>query len=182
MSELHPQHWITTTIGEVTVDVVQREPEKDESFIYIDISSINRETKSISDPKQMLGQHAPSRARKVVQAGDVLVSMTRPNLNAVAMVPEELDGQIASTGFDILRAIGIDSRWLFYLVQTIDFVQSMSELVQGVLYPAIRSRDVRAFEIPLAPSNEQKRIADKLDVLLVRVNACRAFCNPSIAI
>nr|MBA3924273.1 restriction endonuclease subunit S [Nostocaceae cyanobacterium] len=172
MSDL-PQHWITTTIGEVIVDAVQREPDNDENFCYIDISSINRETKRISNPKQMLGQHVPSRARKVVQSGDVLVSLTRPNLNAVALVPENLDGQIASTGFDVLRAVNIDPRWLFYLVQTIDFVESMSGLVQGVLYPAIRSKDVRAFKVPLAPSDEQKRIANKLDSLLARVNACR---------
>jgi type I restriction enzyme, S subunit len=60
-----------------------------------------------------LGQDAPSRARKVVQTEDVLVSTTRPNLNAVAMVPDKFNDQIASTGFDVLRAPSIDPRWLF---------------------------------------------------------------------
>jgi type I restriction enzyme, S subunit len=172
VSEL-PNGWLTVPIGEVTVEIVQREPQTDESFVYIDISSIDRETKRISTPQKMMGQDAPSRARKVVQTEDVLISMTRPNLNAVAMVPWNLDGQIASTGFDVLRAPGLDSRWMFYLVRTTDFVQSMSELVQGALYPAVRSKDIRSFEIPLAPLDEQKRIADKLDALLARVDACR---------
>jgi type I restriction enzyme, S subunit len=165
LSEL-PNGWVTIPIGKVTVEIAQREPQIDESFVYIDISSIDRETKRISTPQKMMGLDAPSRARKVV-------SMTRPNLNAVAMVPWDLDGQIASTGFDVLRAPGLDSRWMFYQVRTTDFVQSMSELVQGALYPAVRSKDIRSFEIPLAPLNEQKRIADKLDALLARVDACR---------
>jgi type I restriction enzyme S subunit len=49
----------------------------------------------------------------------------------------------------------------------------MIQLVQGALYPAVRSKDVRGFEAPFAPLNEQKRIADKLDVVLARVDACR---------
>lgn len=105
--------------------------------------------------------------------GDVLVSMTRPNLNAVAMVPKNLDGQIASTGFDVLRAQVIDPRWLFFIVRTTAFVERMSELVQGALYPAVKSKDIRGFRLPVAPLNEQKRIADKLAAILARVDACR---------
>ncbi|OOG85139.1 hypothetical protein B0E41_08540 [Hydrogenophaga sp. A37] len=48
----------------------------------------------------------------------------------------------------------------------------MSELVQGALYPAIRTKDVRAYVAPIAPSAEQTRIADQLDSLLARINAC----------
>jgi type I restriction enzyme, S subunit len=173
VSQNIPIGWTQTTIGEVTADAQQRQPKPREKFTYIDISSIDRETKKIRNPQQLLGEKAPSRARKAVTTGDVLVSMTRPNLNAVAVVPAELDGQIASTGFDVLRPIVIDARWLFYLVRSNGFVSTMSDLVQGALYPAVRSKDVRSFEIPLAPLNEQKRIADKLNVLLTRVDTCR---------
>jgi len=108
-----------------------------------------------------------------VATGDTLVSMTRPNLNAVALVPEALDGQIASTGFDVLRPkTGVDPRWLAYLVRCDDFVRAMSERVQGALYPAVRSKDVRNFVAPLAPQAEQTRIADQLDTLLARIQAC----------
>jgi type I restriction enzyme, S subunit len=173
MNEDLPEQWLVTTIDQVTTNIIQRQPQQDENFIYIDIGSIDREKKYIVTPQKMLGKDAPSRARKVVQTGDVIVSTTRPNLNAVAMVTKELNGQIASTGFDVLRAPNIDPRWLFYIVRTTDFVQTMSELVQGALYPAIRSKDVRSFEIPFAPLNEQKRIADKLDRLLAKVDNCR---------
>lgn len=172
MSDL-PTGWVETTISEVVEPKVeQRTPLEDEHFYYIDISSIDRTSKKIVDPQKLSGKDAPSRARQVVASGDVLVSMTRPNLNAVAMVSDDLDKQIASTGFDVLRAKGVDSRWLYYLVRTNDFVTAMSNLVQGALYPAVRPRDIRNFEIPLAPLNEQKRIAEKLDSLLTRVDSC----------
>jgi len=99
--------------------------------------------------------------------------MTRPNLNAVALVSTEFDGQIASTGFDVLRAAGLEPRWIAYLVRTSAFVEAMSALVQGALYPAVRSKDVRAFTTPVAPLPEQQRIADRLDTVLARVDACR---------
>ncbi len=173
MSDL-PAGWVDTTIGDVVVPKVeQRTPSADEAFIYIDISSVDRITKKILNPQKLSGKDAPSRARQVVANGDVLVSMTRPNLNAVAMVSKELDGQIASTGFDVLRAKNVESRWLYYLVRTNDFVTAMSDLVQGALYPAVRPRDIRNFEIPLAPLNEQKRIAEKLDTLLARMDSCQ---------
>ena len=148
-------------------------PLANEVIRYIDIGSVNRNTKSIESPQELLGKDAPSRARKQVAVGDTLVSMTRPNLNAVALVPNELDGQIASTGFDVLRPVaGVDPRWIGYLVRTEAFVEAMSDLVQGALYPAVRSKDVRAHVVPLAPQAEQTRIANQLDTLLTRVQAC----------
>jgi type I restriction enzyme S subunit len=174
MSGLLPQGWVETTIGAVTTSPAQRQPNVDETFVYIDISSIDRDTKRIENPQQLIGRDAPSRARKVVAAGDVLVSMTRPNLNAVALVPAELDGQIASTGFDVLRPNGVDPRWLFYIVRSADFVTALTDLVQGALYPAVKSSDVRSYRIQLPPLAEQQRIADTLDRLLARVDACRA--------
>ena len=172
MDEL-PSTWARVSLGLLTTDVSQRVPSGDEQITYIDIGSIDRESKTVATPQQMLGADAPSRARKQVQSGDTLVSMTRPNLNAVALVSASLHGQIASTGFDVLRPLkGIDPRWIAYSVRTESFVQAMSSVVQGALYPAVRSKDVRAHPVPVAPSIEQTRIADQLDNLVARAQSC----------
>ncbi|MET3480306.1 restriction endonuclease subunit S [Variovorax atrisoli] len=168
-----PHNWCSASLHELCVPTEQVEPLPEREFIYIDISAVDRLTKRIKTPQRLMGGDAPSRARKLVRTGDTLVSMTRPNLNAVALVTSELDGQIASTGFEVLRAPALDPRWLAYLVRTSSFVDAMSALVQGALYPAVRSKDVRAFTVPVAPRAEQARIADKLDTLLARVDACR---------
>ncbi|AZF45467.1 restriction endonuclease subunit S [Pseudomonas sp. R2-7-07] len=169
-----PQGWSSAPLGGVTTAPDQKVPDVDEVFTYIDIGAINRADKTVATSTQMRGADAPSRARKVVREGDTLVSMTRPNLNAVALIPAQHDGAIASTGFDVLRPCqDMDPRWINYLVRTEAFVKSMSSLVQGALYPAIRSKDVRAFIAPIAPLAEQSKIADKLDVLIARVQVCK---------
>ena len=174
MEELElPAGWEEAPIGAFCMDIEQGVPGENETFFYIDIGSVDRNTKTIAVLTEILGVDAPSRARKRVRVGDVLVSMTRPNLNAVALVPPELDGHIATTGFDVLRCPALDCRWLFYLVRTKAFVEDMDNLVQGALYPAVKSKDIRSFVIPVAPINEQRRIASKLDTTLAAVDACR---------
>jgi type I restriction enzyme, S subunit len=172
VSEL-PNGWELARIADVTVDAVQEIPDDEEGFLYIDIASVDRDRKVVSAAQKLTGRVAPTRARKRVAAGDVLVSMTRPNLNAVALIGETYDGQIASTGFDVLRAVLVEPRWLFYIVRSRAFIERMSELVQGALYPAVRPGDVRGFEAPFAPLPEQERICDKLDEIFVRLNTCR---------
>jgi type I restriction enzyme S subunit len=168
-----PEGWEEAPIGVFCMDIEQRVPGENEKFFYIDIGSVDRNTKAITGPTELLGIDAPSRARKCVLEGDVLVSMTRPNLNAVALVPPELDGHIASTGFDVLRCPDLDCHWLFFLVRTKEFVESMSNLVQGALYPAVKTKDIRSFVIPVAPINEQRRITASLETALAAVDACR---------
>ncbi|MBI2288832.1 MAG: restriction endonuclease subunit S [Betaproteobacteria bacterium] len=103
--------------------------------------------------------------------GDVLVSMTRPNLNAVAIVPPELDGAIGSTGFHVLRARESESSWLFYAVQTNDFVEAMCQLVQGALYPAVRPKDIRAYPIPLPLVDVQRQLVAEIEKQFTRLEA-----------
>lgn len=169
-----PEGWVWATLGEVVVSkVVQSEP-KGATFKYIDISAVDRENKKIRDVDELSTEAAPSRARQRVRAGDILVSMTRPNLNAVAMVPPELDGATASTGFDVLRAVNVMPAWLFAHVRSSAFVEEMSALVQGALYPAVSSADVRSSAVPIAPLKEQQRIVACIEALQARSDAARA--------
>ena len=108
---------------------------------------------------------APSRARKLIRANDVLVSTVRPNLNAVAIVPDHLDGEIASTGFSVLRPNPdlIHPRFLFYRVTTDAFIGDMIAHAKGAGYPAVSDRIVSAHRLPLPPLPEQDRIVEILD-------------------
>ncbi len=99
-------------------------------FRYVDISSVDNQRKSIVEAKTIVGKEAPSRARQMIRANDVLVATTRPNLNAVAIVPPELDGSICSTGFCVLRSNGqVVQEYLFAFVRTGQFIRSLSDLV-----------------------------------------------------
>ncbi|ECD4439580.1 type I restriction endonuclease subunit S [Salmonella enterica] len=175
MSNAHlPQGWCISRISDISMKGDQRKPAEEEPLIYVDIGSINRDSKIIESPQKLMGKDAPSRARKVINTGDVLVSLTRPNLNAVALVPSELDNQIASTGFEVIKSVLVDSRYIFALTRSKDFIDSISGAVQGALYPAAKSSDVQAYKFPLPPLSEQKIIADKVEILLSQVEAIKA--------
>src|SRR5437667_8337865 len=98
-----PKGWTTTQLGEFVLQRVEQREPGTSAVPYIDIGSIDRELKRVGPIEKVTGANAPTRARQWVKPGDVLVSLTRPNLNAVALVTPELDGAIASTGFDVLR-------------------------------------------------------------------------------
>jgi type I restriction enzyme S subunit len=170
--------WRTVKLGEVCVSKTGTRSPADEPnsiFNYVDITSVDNVCKRIVAPKELIGRDAPSRARQIIRTGDVLVSTTRPNLNAVALVPPELDNQIASTGFCVLRGgEEIDSEFLFSFVRTPEFVSSLTELTKGALYPAVNDKQVFSQFISLPPKDEQRRIAGRLREQMAAVERARA--------
>lgn len=168
------QGWQEKTIKEVTKKTAQNKPADDEKLIYVDIGSIDRKSKKIASPQYLLGADAPSRARKRIHTDDVLVSLTRPNLNAVAIVPEEYNGQYASTGFDVLKPDAVVPRFLYYLVRTQDFIDTISGKTQGALYPAAKSADVQSYSFFMPSESEQQRIADRLDSIFGKLEMAQS--------
>jgi type I restriction enzyme, S subunit len=133
------------------------------AFAYVDLEAVDRDLKSITAPKHLAADEAPSRARKVIRANDVLVALVRPNLNAVAIVPPELDDTIASTGFCVLRATErVLPEYLYYFVRSQRFVANLCGLVSGAMYPAVTERQVLDQDVALPPVDEQRRIVDLL--------------------
>jgi type I restriction enzyme S subunit len=133
-------------------------------FLYIDISSVDADRKEIAAMRPLLGAEAPSRARRTVAQGDVILSMTRPNLNAVAMIKGEHADAICSTGFCVLRCKpDLHPSYLFHFVKSPAFVEKLTALTSGALYPAVTEGQVRAQKIPLPPLDVQQRIVDILD-------------------
>lgn len=130
---------------------------------YIDISSIDRSSKRIVAPKRLRGQEAPSRARQVVREGDIAFSTVRPNLRTIARVPGALDGQVASTGFCLLRpSEHISSEFVYHAVLADDLQDRVLGKARGVAYPAVRDADILEELIPLPPRAEQDRIVQGL--------------------
>lgn len=155
-----------TTVGEACLPVGKRAPREEptSSFEYIDIGGIDGDRGEIAHTKGLTGAAAPSRARQLVRSGDTVLSTVRTYLTKTAIVPAELDGQIASTGFSVLRpAKGLEPRFLFYYLRSPRFVAELSTHQTGSSYPAVRDRDVRAMRLPLPPLQEQQRIADAIE-------------------
>lgn len=166
---------ISVPIGELVDPVETWAPSRQapkESFTYVDLSSVDQDTKEIASGRHCLGKDAPSRARQILKTGDVLVSTVRPNLNGVAFVTAPFDGATASTGFCVLRPkpVRLNSKYLFHWVRSPLFVEDMVRKATGASYPAVSDRVVCESTIPVPSAFEQQRIVDTLD----RADAIRA--------
>lgn len=135
----------------------------DELFKYVDISSIDVVTGIIINPQELLGEEAPSRARKVIHEGDIIISTCRPTRGAIAIVPKELDNQICSTGFCVIRAKkGVSNKYLHFILRSAVVKEQFRKFSTGSSYPAILDDDIRKTVIPLPNTKIQTNIAKKV--------------------
>jgi type I restriction enzyme S subunit len=156
--------WTETTLG----DVVTINPEaaknlaQDDEIVYVDLSSVSAEYGISSDLYRGNFGDAPGRARRVIRSQDVLVSTVRPYLRGFALVPEYLDGAIASTGFAVLRANPESalSGFVWAIIGMNSFVEYLMDRATGSSYPAVRPDDVASFKVRVPPLMEQKRIVE----------------------
>ena len=173
-----PPGWVTTTLGEICDAVRKHNPAErpDDTIRYIDIGGI--EGQRISEVRSLAGRDAPSRARQLVRAGDTVLSTVRTYLRKTALIPPELDGATASTGFCVLRpSAGIDPRFVFYRVIDSAFVALLSGFQTGTSYPAVRNTDVFGCEIGLPPSTEQQRIVAAIEEQFSRLDAAERLLD-----
>lgn len=159
--------WPTASVGDVCLTTTQADPVcfGRPTFRYVDISGVDRDTKAIIKADELPVEDAPSRARKLIEKSDILVSTVRPNLNAIAFVPPELDGEIASTGFSVLRVNEklASAKFLYYWAQHRNFVDFLVANATGASYPAVSDAIVKRAPLPLPPLSEQHRIVELLD-------------------
>jgi type I restriction enzyme S subunit len=161
-----PAGWEWTRIRQVTSDRGQTTPNK--SFTYIDVTAIDKEIGCIANAKVLVPADAPSRARKLVQTGDVLYSCVRPYLLNVAVIQNKIiPAPIASTAFAVLNGFGLVlSKYLWILLRSPFMVECVETKMRGQAYPAINDSDFANLPLPLPPLAEQHRIVTKVDELM----------------
>ena len=131
-----------------------------ETFQYIDISSVDVKTGEITQAQELTGEEAPSRARKVVKAYDIIISTCRPTRGALAVIPEALHGQICSTGFSVIRAKrGVNPFYLHFALRLSSTLEQFRKWSTGSSYPAILDDDVEKTLIPVPPIEDQDCIS-----------------------
>ncbi|RLG35604.1 hypothetical protein DRN98_00880 [Methanosarcinales archaeon] len=150
---------------------LRRNPENDpdKEFEYIDISNVNTFTGEITT-QRLKGYQAPSRARKVVKKNDIILSTVRPNRNAVAIIPGELDNEICSTGFSVIKAKKINPWFLFAFLKTKYAINQLVRLTMASMYPAASEKDIGTIFIPIPPSNFQENIESMIKECGVKLN------------
>jgi type I restriction enzyme S subunit len=144
--------------------------ETDLRFRYIDIGLVTEGVIAVPEAEITFGS-AASRARRLADEGDTIVSTVRTYLRAVAQVPRHDDRLVFSTGFAVLHpSEGVDARYLTYHCQSASFVEEVVARSVGVSYPAINASELGNFRLLLPSLEEQRRIADFLDAETARID------------
>ena len=118
------------------------------TFRYIEISDVDLNTGMVGYKDIAVGD-APSRARKKVHTGDVLISTVRPERGAIGIVPPELHGAICSTGFAVLRCLDFEPLALVWLLKTETVKHQMLKHNIGIAYPAIAEQTCMELTLPM---------------------------------
>jgi type I restriction enzyme S subunit len=145
-------------------EVLPEDTDPSKILNYIEIGDVSLE-QGITGYTPVAFSEAPSRARRLVRNGDVLISTVRTYLKAVGQVREiqSEDSIVASTGFAVLRPNRIEPRFLKYAVSSDSFIQNIQAYSTGISYPAINASQLVKFKIPVPPIALQAKIADELD-------------------
>lgn len=145
------------------------------TIFYIDISSVENETGRFLGYSELAPDEVPSRARRGIRVGDVLLSTVRPNLKAFTLLKEVHDRAVASTGFAVLRArVGIaDAVYILASVSSDKAINQMVSMMGKGAYPSINQSDVSAIQISLPPLETQQSIVAEIEAEQALVAANR---------
>ena len=163
-----PDSWEWCRLGQIVYNRGQMKPI--DNFCYIDIGSIDNKNQKLNPSDTIISaEKAPSRARKIVDIGDILYSTVRPYLHNMCIIDREFSCQpIASTGFAALTCHSdYYNEFLFYYLMSPDFdaYANDTDNAKGVAYPAINDDKLYKALIPIPPKEEQTRIVQRFKEL-----------------
>lgn len=161
-----PQEWLTKPLkhcAKINRASLPETTDEDYEFNYIEIGAVSTGI-LVEQPTRIRYGTAPSRARRIVQKGDTIISTVRTYLKAVYFISEDMPDLVASTGFAVLSPKDfIEPEFLSYAVQSNYFVDCVTANSVGVAYPAIAETKLAAFKIVAPPSlEEQKEIVAEI--------------------
>jgi len=168
-----PPSWVAVTLGQV-IDygaAEKAEPEEiaPETWV-LELEDIERDSSRVLQRIPFSVRRSKSTKNRFSR-GDVLYGKLRPYLNKV--VYADAPGVCTTEIVPIKPGSALAGRYLFYWLRHPEFLRYVTEISHGVNMPRLGTEAGLKAPLVLAPLHEQQRIADKLDTVLARVDACR---------
>ena len=160
-----PEHWNLKPLKHIVECNSESLPEntpKNQLINYIEIGDVSA-GQGITGFEKYEFEKAPSRARRIVREGDVIISTVRTYLKAIASIERQFDNYVVSTGFAVLTPKQFDSTYLNNIVLSNGFIGEIISLSKGISYPSITSSDLLQIKVPFPSTLEQEDIGAYLD-------------------
>ncbi len=116
-------------------------------------------------------------AKQKLKVGDVVVAMSTGSSRVIgktAQLNQEWQGAFGAFCGVLRPKNNVDARYFGHYFKTKEYRNGISGLAAGTNINNIKAEHFDEIEIPLPPLSEQRRIADKLDILLAKVNKCKS--------
>jgi restriction endonuclease S subunit len=152
-----------TDIAVNSDETVEPTSHAEDDYRYIELADINQVIGTIESANEIKGKEAPSRARMLLRAGDVVASTVEGSLDKVALVSEEYHGAIGSTGFFVLRPRTVQSGYLLALVKSIIVREQMRCEASGTILAAVPAKSLRNIIVPNIPPEKRDEIAQLVE-------------------
>jgi type I restriction enzyme S subunit len=164
---LIPEGWEVTTIGNVAkINARSLKPSlAPDTIHYVDISSVERGR--LLESREVAFSEAPSRARRLVEAGDTIWSCVRPNREGHWFVQSPDPNLVVSTGFAVIHPLQVSANFLNLWTTEQAFVDYLTSNADGSAYPAVRASHFEAASI-LAPSPSVSKAFERVAAPLRR--------------
>lgn len=157
-----PVHWDIAAVkyfAKSNQYTLNESTDEDKVIRYLEIGSVGfGELKK--EPESYTFNAAPSRARRIVNEGDTIVSTVRTYLKSMLYIDENLQDCIVSTGFCVLTPLkNVYPKLLSYILTSNYFVSMVSQNSIGISYPAISESKIMSLKIAIPKTIvEQERI------------------------
>lgn len=125
-------------------------------FDYIEIGGLGAD--GTASAEAVAQAEAPSRATQFVRAGDVITSTVRPIRRLSALIAQEQDGHVCSSGFVVLEPREICGEVLLTYLRLPLVYELMDLHTSATMYPTISETDLMALPIPAIDSSTQRTI------------------------
>ena len=130
-------------------------------YCYLELADIGK-SGEINSCMHDIAENLPSRARQKVKTNDVIVSSVEGSLASCALITEEFNNAICSTGFHVLRSAEINPETLLLLMKSTPIQALLKQGCSGTILTAILPDALKAIKLPLIRKEVQNELAAKV--------------------
>ena len=136
-------------------------PKHNQNYQYIELANIagNGEIKDCMSDE---GQNLPTRARRKVSTGDVIVSSIEGSLSSIAQIEKEYDQALCSTGFHVIKSDCFNSETLLVLLKSTVGQLQLKKSCSGTILTAINKDELSKVVLPRVGDEIQTQIQKKI--------------------
>ena len=136
-------------------------PKGDVVYKYVELANISTNG-NINGFTEEVGKDLPTRARRKVNAGDVIISSIEGSLESIALINGSLNNALCSTGFYVVNSEELNSETLLVFLKTKVGQLQLKKGCSGTILTAISKDELARIVIPKIDEKIQKEIKDKI--------------------